>query len=87
MHACAQTLPALPCCLRTCTPAWLRLQEAKKDMLKVAGFGWLACAATHMYNVQVLLSDPGCWFGGLLRAASSAPLHWPGDGLQLPWTG
>jgi hypothetical protein len=28
-------------------------QEAQKDMLKVAGFGWLAVAATHAYNAQV----------------------------------
>lgn len=27
-------------------------REAKKDMLKVAGFGWLACAGTHVYNAQ-----------------------------------
>ncbi|KAL4855585.1 hypothetical protein ACK3TF_003914 [Chlorella vulgaris] len=27
-------------------------KEAQKDMLKVAGFGWLAVAATHAYNAQ-----------------------------------
>lgn len=26
------------------------LQETKKDMLKVAGVGWLACAAQNAYN-------------------------------------
>lgn len=46
-------------------------QESKKDMLKVAGFGWLACAATHAYNAQARMSVPNV----SARGWTSCPCH------------
>jgi hypothetical protein len=47
-----------------CAHKFLFKQELKKDALKVAGAGWLACAAHNAYNgYQVSLSDSAfCWW-------------------------
>jgi hypothetical protein len=53
------TLPLLIKMQPAFIPRILLLQGAKRDMLKVAGIGWLATAAHHVYLAQVRLIHPG----------------------------